>query len=176
MFKKPKTITFSDIPLKLKLEVFLSMVILLTASPFIYRFYKIQEAKPNFNISKNYFGDYQYQTKNKDYQVSFLDKKDESKPWVNFKVGTDEIKMGLDSANAQNFQVGNDKEQKKDQLLIQEVIPQTDLTYEIIPEGLKEEIVLKNKEAIQKATKENGKDTGPSYQFIRQPPLTARTV
>ncbi|MFA6393867.1 MAG: LamG domain-containing protein [Patescibacteria group bacterium] len=154
------------------------LLAIIAGSPFAWRWLKNRSVKINYDISKNSWGgEYEYQNINRDFQVGFLDKKDPSKSWVNFSVGGDSLAMALDaemtndkSQITNKSQIQNSKEDKfnKDKLIIKDVLPQTDLTYEIIDHGVKEEIVLKDKKAMETqnfASKKTKKFVGPVWEF-----------
>lgn len=114
----------------------------------------------DYSISKNYFGQYRYENTNKDFKVSFLDKKDQSKPWVEFASKGSGIQMALET-NSDTLNKAKIENKgilaKKSKLTIPNISNNTDLTYEIIDKGVKEDIVLNNKNALGK--------NRPEYRF-----------
>jgi hypothetical protein len=179
MFFKPKFKQILTSSLHHWKLIFLCLILIATFIPLVYHFKnnKNQENKISYNISQAYTGDYQYQNKNQDFQVSFINRKEPEKPWVNFTVGKENMVMALENQNENiknpmptlptgqaggrqendNVKIKNDDTQKN-QLVINDILPDTDLTYQIIEKGLKEDIVLKNKEAL-------GNNKKPEYQF-----------
>ncbi|MEI7426123.1 MAG: LamG domain-containing protein [Candidatus Moraniibacteriota bacterium] len=185
-FKKQKIKSNIQLLFQHRKPILLGLFLIFTIVPIGYYFKtkNNQEQPLNFNISRAYFSDYEYQNKNQDFQISFLDKKDLSKPWVNFAVGKENVGMALELDNLNNNvetrfiaskmtdatknqdakkqdamnRVSTASTNNKNQLTIPNILPDTDLTYQIIDNGLKEDIVLKNKDAL-------GTDRKPQYQF-----------
>jgi len=122
---------------------------------------------------------FQYQNRNKEFSVSFLDKEKNGPPAVKFEAGGGSVGMAMILGDGQLAKVGKEEVVSKsaavvgadprvrpipdprvrpipdprvrpsvDTLVIADVLPSTDLTYQIIDNGVKEEIVLKSADAV----------------------------
>jgi hypothetical protein len=118
----------------------------------------------NYAVSKNYFGGYyQYENKNDDFTVSFAKKIDPEKPWVEFMHENLGIDMALAQDGQKSIQPKIDQAGiigKKSKVVYSNILPDTDLTYNIIDKGVKEEIVVKNSDLVRKAKE------ALTYKFI----------
>lgn len=125
----------------------------------------------DYGIEKNLIGDYTYENRNEEFSVSFIDKKRKDQPWVRFESGKGALNMSFLLADGRPVEfdekkvtVEKDKEKSKwyvgkDKMTIENVLPETDLTYEIIDKGVKEEVVLKSDQAVKDLTSD------PVYRF-----------
>lgn len=116
--------------------------------------WKNSQTEINYSIEKNIFGgEAQYQNDNQDFQIGFLSKKDKTLPEISFSRGAVQLKMKMTEGGTEKVKLGKYKMEKNieghDELLLQDVLPQTDLAYAVIEKGVKEDIILKSKEALK---------------------------
>lgn len=149
--KRKKNKKISRVKNRKRLLVLLIAIVALASASF-FVFQKLKNHL-NYNIAKTWWGDSLYQNKNKDFSASFLNKNQPDQVDVNYQFRDAGVEMQLLDEKGKTAKFESAKVAtagRKDEITFANVRPGTDLRYQIIENGVKEEMILRDRSAVTK--------------------------